>query len=135
VDNLPVAFGDALRVKGSTGNDLAGDRQQLTQRGLVQPAVRQPLRYVAERADLPPREPGLPEFGGIDGQQSGGRGEMPVKEGPDAGKGTAGRCDRQLLRDDLEQQPITPKVSRRRRSQTLLIEVASDMRFTLLPVS
>jgi hypothetical protein len=27
------------------------------------------------------------------------------------------------------------KVSRRRRSQTLLIEVASDMRFTLLPVS
>ena len=29
---------------------------------------------------------------------------MPVKEGPDAGKGTAGRCDRQLLPDDLEQQ-------------------------------
>jgi hypothetical protein len=31
--------------------------------------------------------------------------------------------------------PITPKVSHRRRSQTLLIEVASDMRFTLLPLS
>ena len=29
---------------------------------------------------------------------------MPVEEGPDAGKGTAGRCNRQRLPDDLEQQ-------------------------------
>ena len=38
----------------------------------VQPAVREPLGEVAERADLPPGEPGLAELAGIDLQQFGG---------------------------------------------------------------
>src|SRR6266581_7425135 len=38
----------------------------------VQPAVRQPPGEVAERADLPPREPGLAELAGIGSQQLGG---------------------------------------------------------------
>src|SRR6266849_6922335 len=38
----------------------------------VQPAVRQPPGEVAERADLPPRKPGLAELAGIDSQQLAG---------------------------------------------------------------
>jgi hypothetical protein len=40
---------------------------QAAQGVLVQAAVGQPLGEVAERADLPPRQPGLAERAGIDG--------------------------------------------------------------------
>ena len=71
---------------------------------LVQPAVRHPLGQVAQRADLTPGQAGLAELAGIDGQQFGGRGEMPVEQRLDAGHGAAGGRDGQLLAGDLEQQ-------------------------------
>ena len=46
--------------------------RQPAQRVGVQPAVRQPPGQVAERADLPPRRPGLAELTGIFCQQFGG---------------------------------------------------------------
>jgi hypothetical protein len=46
--------------------------RQPAQRVGVQPAVRQPPGQVAERADLPPRQPGLAELTGIFCQQFSG---------------------------------------------------------------
>ena len=55
---------------GELGDELVVG--QAAQHVLVQPAVRQPLGEVAERADLPPRQPGLAELAGIYAQQFGG---------------------------------------------------------------
>jgi hypothetical protein len=83
---------------------------------LVQPAVREPLGEVAQRADLPPGQTGLAELAGIYGQQFGGCGEVAAEQGLDAGQGPAGRRDGQLLPGDLEQQG-TEQVHRRQLGQ------------------
>ena len=70
----------------------------------VQPTVREPLGEIAERADLPPGEPGLAELGGIDCEQFGRCREMSLEQGLDARQGPTGRGDGQLLTGDLEQQ-------------------------------
>src|SRR5215831_11940075 len=77
---------------------------QVAQGVLAQPAVRQPRGEVAEGADLPPRQAGLAEFAGIGFQQLSGRRETAAEQGLDAGQGSAGRGNRQLLPGDLEQQ-------------------------------
>ena len=64
-----------------------------TQHVRVQAAVGQPLGEVAERADLPPRESCLAQLSGIDLQQFGGCGEMPVEKRLYAIKCSPGRCD------------------------------------------
>jgi hypothetical protein len=89
---------------------------QVVQHGLIQPAVRQPLGEVAQRADLPPGEPGLAEFGGIHAQQLGGSREVAAEQRLDTGKCPAGRPDRQLLPGDLEQQG-TVQIHRRKLGQ------------------
>jgi len=87
---------------GELGHELVV--RQGAQHLLVQPSVRHPFGQVAERADLPPRQAGLAELAGVDGQQFGGGGEMAAEQGLDAGQGPAGRRDGQLLAGDLEQQ-------------------------------
>ena len=98
------------RNSGELGDQLlVGQANQLVK---VQPTVRQPLGEVPERADLPPRQPGRAQLAGVYGQQFGGCGEMPAEQGQDAGQGSAGRRDGQLLAGDLEQQG-TEQVHRR----------------------
>ena len=94
--------------RADTGNSgelgdqlLVGQANQLDK---VKPTVRQPLREVPERADLPPRQPGLAQLARVYGQQFGGCGKMPAEQVQDAGQRSAGRRDGQLLAGDLEQQ-------------------------------
>ena len=77
----------------------------------VPQAVRKPLGEVAERADLPPPEPGLPELAGIDFQQLGGRGKVAAEKCLDTGQDPACRRDGKLLAGDLEQQGTRPDPS------------------------
>ena len=83
------AHGDVVRGPGPD----AGNRGELryerivweaAQRVHIQPAVRQPLRQVAECAYLPPREARLAQAVRIDREQLRRRGKMATKQGFDA---------------------------------------------------
>ncbi len=58
------------RYRGELRHELVVG--QAAQDVRVQPAVRQPPGQVAQRADLPPRQPGRAQLAGIDAQQLGG---------------------------------------------------------------
>ena len=113
--------GPDARDRGQLGQELVVG--QAAQGVRVQLAVGQPLGQVAERADLPPREPRLAEPGGIEGQQLGGCGQAATEQRLDPPQDRAGRRDGQLLPGHLEHQGPVQVHGRQLRHPGLGIEV------------
>src|ERR1017187_942301 len=99
----------ALRGPRAYPGNLGQDRNELVvwhrrQCCRVKPPVRQALGELAERADLPPRQPGVAKPRRIGAEHVGGRRQPAADPRLDALEDLPGRRDRKLLADDLEQQ-------------------------------